>query len=406
MKVRRYLVCGALPLLFGCNGQSKTPGSVSASPTPTATASPTPFPSATPNGTVATVETGVAPGLTENDAIGNFRVTSTGIYFSVSRQGRTQEIGKLRGDVTQTASWRIAKPSNDTEIVSFAPAFPYSEFSTDISVFYSGTRTDGLAFGFFSTIRGVSYESRNSTPSDRITAIPQVASGPFKDASAPPSNPWIAAQESGGTLSIYRDRYTDNGRASIDGPPSIAARFPTPAAPPLSGTKRIDRMVSHPFDPLLYVGYDSEIWIYDADKLLDKISFAEKGYFNDLIWSDALYASIGSGIYRIGSNRKSNKILELPASFINNNAPNPGRFCIAAGRIFLASGEAFVIESGKRYNWISTGTLSPNQSTEVASINEGLKAGIYCSDQMSSPIIWTPAPTSKIGLRTVTPLPG
>jgi hypothetical protein len=391
--------CALLSTLGACgDGSSGGNGGVAVVPSPPSTTpTPTPTPTSTPapTGSIATVLEGGVPGLQSGDSVTDFQVTNRGLYMRVTRESSaaSDAIVKLHGDPGVGSAWTITEPEGaaGTKLLSYAPSNLSTEADQTVCFYYAATQTNPSP-----TLIWAKYNASAGGVSPRMTGDPAAAT--ISHVSPEIGNGCI----SGRSWILYRTTGEDQVRQE-DGvytsAQTILDRFSRVAPPALAhgSTKAI---VSHPTDPLLYVGADRELSLYDTRRRVSSWTLPEgTGQFTDLIWyENQLFIGYGRRIYRL--NGTTLEVFSDDPVGPEGNAR--GHFCVSQGEVFLPNGDAIDVSTKAKRSWISKGSLSSEQSTQAQGLATSLNLGVFCSAANASTHIY--APTSDRRIRVITPV--
>jgi hypothetical protein len=380
--------CVLAMLLTACGGEGSGGGgggSSSASaptpapmPTPMPTPSPSPSPSPPPpTGAVASYTEGVVPGTSSNNlSVGLFTATNRGLYMvHIGNLGFPNRVIKMHGDPSASNGWTVVTPDNrNNSYITIAPSNVYSEADRAVSFYWASSPNqsgDQLWGNSTANAGGVSTTARE----------------PFGTASGFPGIERVAA---GGTTGVVTTRswvvagfriYQDDGAYTAAN--TITDRFGQAATTALPGPP--SALISHPNDPILYVGSGNRLFEYDAGQLRRSWTFPQSGDVSDLIWHDGnLYIGQGSRVYRL----QGASINEFTTIDVMSPS-NPGRFCISGGEIFASNGEAINLNTRSRRSWVTRGTLTAAQQTSASIVSAAAASQIYCSSSATSTRIYT-----------------
>jgi hypothetical protein len=398
-------------LLSSCGGESvDTPAPIVVNPSPTPAPAPAPAPAPTPTptppppgtGSLASYSEGAVPGLAASDFVMDLKVTNRGVYFRAAdgTDARPDRVIKLHGNPAGLNAWTTVTPDSraGTLLFDFAPSNIVSEPDRAVSFYWaSGVATVSDRWGHYTAnTGGVSIEAEEPFVIPRTFGqIDRVAAGAVNGIVA--QRPWIVEDYpyAGKGYLIYQDdgAYTKQN--------TITDRFSKAATPDLAVQPSV--IVSHPIDPHLYVASGDRLYVYDADRQIRTYTFPSSlTGFTDLIWYQGdLYAGHGDSVYRLRAGQAAFEVLassSLPAFGL------PGRFCVASGEIFVATGHAINIQSRARRDWVARGTLTQAQTVNETIIRGALAAsGVHCSAGAVSPLIYSYSSIRRTML-AITPL--
>lgn len=404
------LLCCAALMLSGCPGGGGGAGGGSGTPTPSPPSSPAPTPA--PSGAVASYVDGAIPGVTAGDGVTQLFATNAGLYMLVwpSDDTKRSRVLKMQGRPDQSQSWIASTPDDDADslVTSYAPVNVYSEQTREISYYWissSAARPKFNRWGAYTANSGgISISAYDGTDTSLGRYLELVAAGGINGTVTPRS--WLITRRAGanGPWGVYQD---DGAYTAAN---TIVDRFSKAATPDLPeydwtlhyGGPTIAK--SDPNNPRLYVAYVDHLYAYDADsRLLDFQMPASSSGFSDLLFSaGVLYVGYGTTIYRLdGTTLRGVTTIPDLAAF----GGLPGRFCISSGRIYFTDGTAHNISTGTKSNWISSGSLTPNQQTQATTLSSQMSMGIYCSPENPGTIYAVvPTATGSLQIRAINPL--
>lgn len=319
--------------------------------------------------------------------------TNSGLYMSDHRSSKETTILKVEGNPIFSNAW--IKATIPGFVWDFVPSNVYSEKSREMS------------FYFVSTERWGTYSVNSSTPSfdvENDMYISRVVAGGQNGIFTP--RPWVIA---GGMGNYNRDDqylYQDDGVYTAS--KKASDYFAKPASQQYDVSYQ-SLLLSDPENPKLFVGSCKTIEIYTSEKREKSINLPNDEFscITQMLWYDGkLWFAYGKNIYRYndGLSGTLEKVATLQGLVGENTISHylSGRFCINGGEIFLADGTAIRISDRRKRDWVSTGKLTPSQSVEVAILKGNIGAGIYCSPNNSSGIIYLAVLDDK--LTTIFPL--
>lgn len=343
--------------------------------------------------------------LASHEDIFDLKATNAGLYFSVQTNNdeRNHKVGKLHGSPIFSNAWSFISPDDapDARLWDYAPTNPLTEQDRAIAFEWSSSlpsNSEGTV------IKWGSYVANTGDISTTVVEPPSIAGTfGFIDTVAPGANSGIISSRSwiverrAGRYKVYQD---DGGRTAAN---TVSDKFGTPATPNLSDSPRF--AISHPSDPVLFLGVGQQVLKYDAQTLMTSWSFP--GGYNDyptdgVFFEKDLFVAVGDKIYRL---RSGGAEFQLVHTFSGSAALLPvGKFCIMNGYIYTADGEAVSIGTGTKKDWISNGTLSSSQRLDDAKMRGSLGGGVYCRQGNGRVYTQFVSPSAQRTILAITPL--
>lgn len=347
------------------------------------------------NGNIASVREGYILNTPGYSAI-NFVATSTGLYMEASRMDSDIDVvAKLHhGAVGMLNSWSSTEFDH---VWSWAVTSRDNDPSNAMSFYWVGYpkgAPDKRSYGLYSANTGVP-----SAETEDDIWIDAVAAGANGGIAGP--RPWVIAN--GPNNHNGDNQYVFQQAARQSGGRLTSNLFTSPAdKQPRSFSNRI--MLSHPTDPTLFVGDGNVLRVYSSDALEESIPFPDEPFvgIHTLLWAgDSLWIGYGNKIYR----RTKEGVLSLFTTIDTMLPPmlmNSGNtFCVQGGYVYMMNGMRKNIFMGTVSDWLSRGTLTPEQQLQVTLLRASLTWVACHPDVIWS--IYSGAPDGKI--RVIQPLP-
>lgn len=321
------------------------------------------------SGQVATVTYGAIPGYDALHSVVQVAgVTNRGLYIVDSNAQGGHRVHKLHGSPAFSNAWSTADFGAESAF-DVVPSNAYTERDREFSFWYQNTA------------KVAQYNANNGAPSfewENDMTLQVVTPGPLQGTF---TGPWgLGGSINRDYLAVYLD---DN---MYTGSRKVSDMFTTPVAP--LAYQGADRVLGRPDDLELFVADGRELRVYSGSglKSTETIPGSGFGWVTDMTWYDgALWFAIDNKVYR--RNGPGSFTVKAEMDYNPTSAALDGRFCIKGGEILMPDGIATSISTGQRRSYLSRGTLTTAQQTQLALLQASL-VQVYCSPANSSATIY------------------
>jgi hypothetical protein len=337
------------------------------------------------SGSVASYESVAIPGYASGDNLSWSAATNRGFYVQVDKAEGHSQMLKLHGN-PQFNDWSSA--TMEGHVTHAAPANASSEADRAFSFYWTGYgATSGKYWGLY-TGSGVSSRIADNMSFEGITAV---AAGALSGI----TRPWVVSAESGGDADLMYV-WQDDG-AYAGGTDNTRNHFGTKSGS--SFTEEKPTMLAHPSDGRLFVGANGRLRVHSSTALVSQFVMPTQGLFDiftDMVWHDGeLWFGYGGKVYRLHANNTVSEFTALTGAAAAGSTL-PGRFCIKNGDVLTTDGMARRISDGYTRSFISSGSLSAQQSIDMATLTGALQGGIYCAPENMARAIYTPTSNGRV----------